>query len=71
VPFTSLGELDIQPCWGKTVLLSQTAMFQFSSSEFNLQSHIVSICRVALALQAKIKCNSLALPTIFFLKPIF
>jgi hypothetical protein len=33
---------------------------------FHLQGHIVSIAGVALTLQAKIKCISLALSTVFF-----
>jgi hypothetical protein len=51
VPFTSISkqEQSVQNCWSQTILLSKKpACFDFSSSNFNLQSHILSTGGVAL-----------------------
>jgi hypothetical protein len=52
VPFTAISkhQQPVQNCWAETILLSQkpVACFDFSSSNFNLQSHILSTGGVAL-----------------------
>ncbi len=60
MPFTGISkhQQPVQNCWSQTILLSQKpACFDFSSSSFNLQSHILSTGGVAL----------LAIDTRFFL----
>jgi hypothetical protein len=47
----------VQKCWVKTILLSQTACFDFSSSNFNLQGHLLSAGGVALS-NSKIRSNN-------------
>jgi hypothetical protein len=38
----------VQKSWAKTISLSQTSMFYFSSPNFNIQGHVLSITGDAL-----------------------
>jgi hypothetical protein len=51
VPFTSNvpGPIKLlQKCWAKTILLAKPVCFDFSSSNFHLQGHILNTGGVAL-----------------------
>ncbi len=49
VPFTSLSKQTVQKCWAKTILRrAKRVCFEFSSSDFNFQGHMLSTSGVTL-----------------------